>query len=138
MGQEITVTLDLSQPVMNFDNEPMKDLAKLKQGQSQDEAPILKRGTLLSAMLMNGIQSNDAKTRAKLNRLSKKVSKHNRDDGKWVIDAERLKEVRELLENVNPNSPYATAQYHGDIIDMFEEAELDLARKKKTKETTQS
>ncbi len=136
MAEEQKITLDLNHPVNNFEGEPIKDGARLVSGQKIEQAPILTRGILLASILMSGVQTDNGKTRARLNRLSKKIfSNIKNNNGKWSIDKDRLKELFELLDKLNPQSSFSNPQFHGDIYNMLEDAQEEfdkLERKQNT------
>jgi hypothetical protein len=145
---EPTVVLKLKDPVLNIEEEPLKNNERVKEKMKDDgrgnkipktpeemekEAPNLLRGELLSGMLINGCKPKDKEQAAKIKRLATKIRNVTlKGKGDWEINENELKELEELFSLVPINTPDANMTI-GEIQIMLEEAKKALFLKQQEK-----
>ena len=145
---EATVILKLKDPVLNIEEEPLKNIEKVKDKTKDDgrgnripktpdeiekEAPNLLRGELLSGMLINGCKPKDKEQAARIKRLATKIRNITlKGKGDWEVNEKELLEVEELFALVPINTPDANMTI-GDVQIMIEEAKKQLFLKQQEK-----
>lgn len=145
---EPTVILHLKEPVLNIEEQPLKNVEKVKEKMKEDgrgnkipktpdelekEAPPLLRGELLSGMLINGAKPKDKEQAALIKRLSTKIrNKTSKSDGDWEVTEKELLEIEEIFSLVPVNIPDANMTI-GDIQIMISDAKEELFLRKREK-----
>jgi len=108
----------LKKPVTDQTGKPLRDSQINNTGKTQ---PILTKGLLLSRILINGVQPENATEAADLKRLSIAVSNIMRTDkGTWQIDLITVQKLISFLNKI-PMSPGMQLTV-GDLMIDLEEA----------------
>lgn len=143
-----TIILKLRAPVLNIEDEPLKNVEKLKEKFKDDgkgnqiqktpqemekDAPNLMRGELLSGMLINGSKPTTKEQAAMIKRLATKIrNKTKTGSGEWEISEHELKNLEEVFALVPISTPDANMTI-GDIQMMLEDARDELGLKRRGK-----